>query len=250
MKGKHTIKVGFEYRWHQFPFSGWATANEAGEFAFNSLETAGYDAAGNNLNGKTGESFASFLLGQVHSSTQTIPFHPMFYEAYTSPWINDEIKVTSRLTITAGLRFDYQFARTESRDQYSTFDPNTPNPGAGGIPGAIIFAGKGNGRAGVRTFEKPNHDAWGPRLGFAYRLGDKTAIRGGYGIYYSGISFDQFIGQPTLGFQSNPTVNNITNGRHRHSCWTTAFRQTIQLAAVPASSFRRSLILPSVTTRT
>jgi hypothetical protein len=113
-------------------------------------------------------SFASFLLGQVHSSPN-IPFHPMFYEAYTSPWINDEIKVTSRLTITAGLRFDYQFARTESRDQYSTFDPNTPNPGAGGIPGAIIFAGKGNGRAGVRTFEKPNHDAWGPRLGFAAR---------------------------------------------------------------------------------
>jgi hypothetical protein len=213
VKGKHTIKVGFEYRWHQFPFSGWASFAEAGEFAFNSLETAGYDAAGNNLNGSTGESFASFLLGQVHSSTQTIPFHPMFYEAYTSPWINDEFKATSRLTITLGLRFDYQFARTESRDQYSTFDPNTPNPGAGGIPGAIIFAGKGNGRAGVRTFEKPNHDAWGPRLGFAYRLGDKTAIRGGYGIYYSGISFDQFIGQPTLGFQSNPTVNNITNGQ-------------------------------------
>lgn len=213
VKGKHTIKVGFEYRWHQFPFSGWAVANEGGEFAFNSQETAGYDSAGNNLNGQTGESFASFLLGQVHSSTQTIPFHPMFYEAYTSPWINDEFKVTSRLTITAGLRFDYQFARTESRDQMSTFDPNTPNPGAGNLPGAIIFAGKGNGRSGTRSFERPNHDAWGPRLGFAYRLGDKTAIRGGYGIYYSGISFDQFIGQPTLGFQSNPTLNNTTNGQ-------------------------------------
>ena len=87
----------------------------------------------------------------------------MFYEAYMSPWINDEFKATSRLTITLGLRFDYQFARTESQDQYSTFDPNTPNPGAGVIPGAIIFAGKGAGRAGVRTFENPNHDAWGPR---------------------------------------------------------------------------------------
>jgi len=213
VKGKHTIKVGFEYRWHQFPYAGWAVANEGGEFAFSSLETAGYDAAGNNVNGQTGDSFASFLLGQVHSSTQTIPFHPMFYEAYMSPWINDEFKVNSRLTITAGLRFDYQFARTESRDQMSTFDPTTPNPGAGNIPGAIIFAGKGTGRAGTRSFERPNHDAWGPRLGFAYRLGDKMALRGGYGIYYSGIAFDQFIGQPTLGFQSNPTLNNTTNGR-------------------------------------
>ena len=50
----------------------------------------------------------------------------MFYEAYMSPWINDEFKVNSRLTITAGLRFDYQFARTESRDQMSTFDPTHP----------------------------------------------------------------------------------------------------------------------------
>ena len=214
VKGKHTVKVGIEYRHHQFPFAGWATGAQAGEFAFNNQETAGYDAAGNNLAGSTGESFASFLLGQVHSSTQTIPFHPTFYEAYTAPWINDEIKATSRLTLTLGFRFDYQFARTEMHDQYSTFDPNTPNPGADNIPGAMIFAGKGSGRAGTHTFEQPKHDAWGPRLGFAYRLGDKTAIRGGYGIYYSGISFDQFIGQPTIGFQSNPTAGNISNGRY------------------------------------
>jgi len=210
VKGKHTIKVGFEYRWHQFPFAGWATGAQAGDFVFNNQETAAYDASGNNLSGQTGESFASFLLGQVHFSTQTIPFHPTFYEAYMSPWVNDEFKATSRLTLTFGLRFDYQFARTEMHNQYSTFDPNTPNAAAGNLPGALIFAGRdGNGR----TFERPNHDAWGPRIGFAYRLGDKTAIRGGYGIYYSGISFDQFIGQPTIGFQSNPTTPNTTNGQ-------------------------------------
>jgi len=212
VKGKHTIKVGFEYRWHQFPFSGWATGNQAGEFRFDRRETAGYDNTGNIIP-NSGESFASFLLGQVDSSTQTIPFHPMFYEAYTAPWINDEYKVTNRLTLTLGLRFDYQFARTETQDRYSSFDPTTPNPGAGDLPGAMLFAGKGAGRTGGRTFEEPDHDAWGPRLGFAYRLQDKTAIRGGYGMYYSGISFDQFIGQPTIGYQSNPTVPNISNGR-------------------------------------
>src|SRR5205814_4926792 len=153
---------------------------------------------------------ASFLLGQVHSSNQTIPAYPTFYEGYMAPWINDEYKVTSRLTLTAGLRFDYQKARTEMHNQYSTFDPNTPNPGAGNLPGALVFAGRsGQGR----TFEDPKHDAWGPRLGFAYRAGNKTAIRGGYGIYYSGISFDQFIGQPTIGFQGNPTASNLNNGQ-------------------------------------
>ncbi len=212
VKSKHTIKVGFEYRWHQFPFSGWANGNQAGEFRFDRRETGGYDSTGN-LISNSGESFASFLLGQVDSSTQNIPFHPMFYEAYTSPWVNDEYKATSRLTLTMGLRFDYQFARTETRDRYSSFDPNTPNPGAGNLPGALLFAGKGPGRTGQRTFEHPAHDAWGPRLGFAYRVNDKTALRGGYGIYYSGISFDQFIGQPTLGYVANPTVSNISNGQ-------------------------------------
>jgi len=213
VKSKHTLKLGIEYRHHQFPFKGWAAGAVGGQFDFNNLETAGYDSTGNNLSGQTGESFASFLLGQVHFSTQTIPAYPAFYEAYLAPWINDEFKATSRLTLTAGLRFDYQFPRTEMHNQYSTFDANTPNPGAGGLLGAMIFAGSGAGRAGTRTFEKPGHDAWGPRLGFAYRIGDKTAIRGGYGIYYSGISFDQFIGQPTQGFQSNPAVVSPNNGK-------------------------------------
>jgi Carboxypeptidase regulatory-like domain/TonB dependent receptor len=227
VKGKHTVKVGFEYRWHQFPSAGWGVGGNAGDFAFNNLETAGYDAAGNNLSGKTGESFASFLLGQVHTSTQTIPLHPTFYEAYTAPWINDEYKVTSRLTLTLGLRFDYQFARSEMHDQYSTFDPNTPNPGAGGLPGALIFAGKGTGRTGNRTFEKPDLNSFGPRFGFAYRLQDKTAIRGGYGIYYSGIAFAQFMGQPTIGFQASPFVQTPDNGQHPAFTLDTGFPQSV-----------------------
>src|SRR5438309_78816 len=212
-RGKHTFKVGFEYRWHQFPLAGWATGDQAGHFVFNNLETAGYDATGNVLPGSTGNSFASMLLGQVHSSDQTIPVHPTFHEAYFGPWINDEWKVNNRLTLNLGLRFDYQTARTEMHDQYSTFDPNTPNPGADGIPGAIIFAGKGPGRSGRRTFEDPGLDNLGPRFGFAYRVGDKTAIRGGYGIYYSGVSYAQFIGGPTLGFSSNPFTQTTNNGR-------------------------------------
>jgi hypothetical protein len=212
-RGKHTFKVGFEYRWHQFPLAGWATGDQAGHFVFNNLETAGYDDKGNVLPGSTGNSFASMLLGQVHSADQTIPVHPTFHEAYFAPWINDEWKVNNRLTLTLGLRFDYQTARTEMHDQYSTFDPTTPNPGAGNLPGAIIFAGKGPGRAGRRTFEDPGLDNLGPRFGFAYRVGDKTAIRGGYGIYYSGVSYAQFIGGPTLGFSSNPFIQTPNNGR-------------------------------------
>jgi hypothetical protein len=211
VKGRHTAKIGFEYRHHQFPFRGWAVGAVGGQFDFNRLGTGGYDSQGNNL-GQTGDPFASFLLGQVQQSNQTIPVQPTFNEAYTAAWINDEFKVNDRLTLTLGLRFDYQFARTESTNQYSTFDPNTPNPGAGNIPGALIFAGTGAGRTGQRTFEDPAKNAWGPRVGFAYRAGEKDAIRGGYGIYYSGVAFDQFVGQPTVGFQANLLAPNTSNG--------------------------------------
>ena len=211
VRGKSTIKVGFEYRHHKYPQQGWNPGPEAGNFDFNGLETGGYDAAGNNLS-QTGDPFASFLLGQVHQSTQSIIAKPTWFEDYLSPWINAEVKVSPKLTVNAGLRLDYQTARTELNDAYSTFDPNTPNPGAGNLPGALIFAGSGPGRTGSRTFENPKVNAWGPRLGFAYRANDKTSIRGGYGMYYAGVAFSQFTGNPNQGFQYNPTAVNTTNG--------------------------------------
>jgi hypothetical protein len=211
VRGRSTIKVGFEYRHHKFPHKGWNPGPAAGNFDFNRLETGGYDAAGNNLS-QTGDPFASFLLGQVHAANQLIYAQPTWYEDYLSPWINAEFKVSPKLTLTAGLRLDHQTARTEQNDEYSTFDPNTPNPGAGNRPGAVIFAGSGPGRTGSRTFENPDWDAWGPRAGFAYRLNDKTSIRGGYGMYYAGVAFSQFIGDPNLGFASNAAAPNQTNG--------------------------------------
>ena len=211
VKGRHTLKTGFEFRHHDFPFRGWAAGNVAGNFQFNRLGTAGFDASGNNL-GPTGDPFASFLLGQVQQASQTIPAQPTFRETCTGVWVNDEFKVSDKLTLTLGLRFDYQSARTETQDRYSTFSPTAPNPGAGGIPGALIFAGEGPGLAGVRKFEDVPKDAWGPRVGFAYRLNDKQALRGGYGIYYAHVAFDQFVGQPTTGFQANALAPNTTNG--------------------------------------
>jgi Carboxypeptidase regulatory-like domain len=211
VRGRSMVKVGFEYRHHTFRHRGWGAVGAAGNFDFNRLETGGYDGAGNNLT-RTGDPFASFLLGQVHVAFQSIYAQPTWYESYLSPWVNAELKVNPKLTVTAGLRLDYQTARTEQNDEYSTFDPTTPNPGAGNLPGAVIFAGSGPGRAGTRTFEDPKWDAWGPRVGFSYRVGDKTVVRGGYGIYYAGVAFGQFGGEPNIGFSSNPFALSLTNG--------------------------------------
>jgi len=169
--GKHQIKVGYEFRHHQFNFHGWAVGT-GGNFNFNRLGTGGYDASGNALS-STGDPFASFMLGQVQDASFTIPLFTTFNGNFHAVYINDDFKVTRSLTLTMGLRFDYQGPWTERHDSMSTFDPSTPNPGAGGRFGAMIFAGNGTGRTGSSTFDKIPLDAWGPRFGFAYRLGNK-----------------------------------------------------------------------------
>jgi hypothetical protein len=224
VKGKHTLKAGFEYRHHQFPITG--NGNNTGSYSFSNAETANWNSAGVQSTA-TGDPVASFILGQVDNGNFNITKETLENEQYMAPWVNDEFKATKDLTLTLGLRFDYQGCLSESHGYQSTFDPNTPNPGAGGHLGAIIFAGSGPGRSGAKCFEKPPKDAWGPRLGFAYRIDDKTSIRGGYGIYYGGLSANQFAGTASLGFSTNPTVPNFTNGYSPAFYWDTGFPSSV-----------------------
>ena len=209
--GRHTIKIGGDFRHHNYPFRGWAN-NEAGHFNFSRLHTGGFDAVGNNL-AATGDPFASFLLGQVNSAHFQIPDFPTITENFVSWSVVDEYRLSTDLTVTIGLRFEYQSAIRERDDNMSTFAPDVPNPGAGGRLGAMIFAGDGPGRTGRRTLESPPRDAFGPRIGIAYRLGERTVVRGGYGIYYAGVPHGQFDVVNTLGFRFHPTAIDLSNGR-------------------------------------
>ncbi len=208
--GKHTVKFGYEFRHHQFNYHGWANATN-GVINFNQLGTGGYDSRGNTLS-QTGDAFASFILGQVHQSNFLIPNFNTFNGNWHSLFINDDYKVTANLTLTLGLRFDYQTPWTNRFDDMSSLDLTAPNPGAGNRLGALVFAGDGPGRTGQRHFFTATpKDAWGPRFGFAYRVGDKNVIRGGYGIYYNSVPFGVG-GRPAIGFEGNPTAPNNTNG--------------------------------------
>jgi hypothetical protein len=198
--GKHTIKAGVEYRYMTFPQTGWAI-NTGGNFNFNASETAGYAANGNNLNTQTGNEFASFMLGQVDSSNFSAPFNYMPKMKYAAPWINDDFKLTSKLTLSFGVRFDWQSGLYEQHGRFSTFDPAAPNPV--GHLGATVFGNKAIGNSNWNV---------GPRFGFAYALNNRTVIRGGYGMYYAGAQADSWDPYPVDGYQTNPTAPNITNG--------------------------------------
>lgn len=218
ISGKHTMKAGFEWRWHEMNHSGWARG-VAGNYQFNALETGGYTATGGTLP-LTGDPLASLILGQVHDSNYFIGLDHTISERYMAPWINDEIKLTPKLTVNLGFRFDYQTPRTERHNRMSTFDPTLPNPGAGNLPGASRFASESN-----RTFETPKKNSWGPRVAFAYKLTEKDVLRGGYGIYYSGIQYDMWMGSPTTGYETSPVAPNTTNGLYPAYYWDDPFPQ-------------------------
>src|SRR6185437_4523236 len=99
---------------------------------------------------------------------------------YYAGFVQDDWRVNPKLMLNLGLRWETELPAKGLNDNWSDFSPTTPNPGAGNIPGAVLFAGSGQGRVGTRTLSDPWYGGWGPHLGFAYSVSDKTVIRGGY----------------------------------------------------------------------
>ena len=200
-RGSHFLKAGFEIRWEQ-PNSR-SESNTSGSFAFNALGT------GSPGNAATGDGFASFLLGQVHSASLSYPSSSGTRRSYRGFFVQDDFKVTPTFTLNLGMRLEYERAPFEAADRYSVMDRATANPGSGTVPGAIIFAGQGVGRTGTRKLSATDYSAWGPRIGFAWRVIDKTVVRGGYGIYYAN---SQLGLASTIGFNVSASFATTNNG--------------------------------------
>lgn len=174
--GSHTFRGGVEVRKYNYvePWH-WGAS---GSFTFRSYQTADPNNQTN-----TGFSYASFLLGTVGNSTipvqyvkttDTQTWNPAFY-------LTDDWKVSRRLTINLGLRWDFIGAQTEKNGISSTLDPTLANPGASGYPGALAFL-KDTGRS---AWQNPYYGQIGPRLGFAYQINNSLVLRGGYGLMYT-----------------------------------------------------------------
>ncbi|MBS1859132.1 MAG: carboxypeptidase regulatory-like domain-containing protein [Acidobacteria bacterium] len=180
-RGNHSLKFGADMRWQQT--NGADSAGQQGLFAFNPNETALPTAAGR---AASGNAFASFLLGAVDSASYNGLFVvPGLRYEYKALFAQDDWKVSRKLTLNIGLRWDLFTPRREHNTNISGFDPSIPNPGAGNLPGAIAFLGSGPGRDSSRSsFANTFYKAFGPRFGFASQLAKNTVLRGGYGISY------------------------------------------------------------------
>ncbi len=99
---------------------------------------------------------------------------------YFGGYIQDDWRVTPKLVLNLGLRYDINLPPTGLGDRWSDFGPTTPNPAAGGIPGAVLFAGSCTGCVGSRTLADLWDKGFGPHIGLAYSKDSKTVIRASY----------------------------------------------------------------------
>lgn len=186
IKSNHAIKAGFQ---HQRLQDNYRARYDGTLFIanFSNVQTAGFNNG--TLQNNTGNAYASYLMGNLASSTvneDSVVTSGARYRTYAW-WVGDDWKVTRNLTVNLGLRHDIMQPYVEVADRVSWFNPDIPNPLVGGFKGALQFGGKGADPlyCNCSTRIKTQYNNWGPRLGFAYRLGDKTVIRSGYGMMYT-----------------------------------------------------------------
>lgn len=185
--GAHTYKLGAEVYFQGAPIQNYAgvTLNTG-----TNATSAPFTPA-NSLNGfTTGFGFASWLLGDyggatatgaITSTTQSAPYaYRMGYQQWAL-YLQDSWKVTRKLTVDYGLRWDFGTSPHEQYGRLGQFNPTLANANAGGLPGATQYASTCN----CRFYQNSYPYAIGPRLGVAYQLNPKTVLRGGWGVVYT-----------------------------------------------------------------
>ncbi|HLH03214.1 MAG TPA: carboxypeptidase regulatory-like domain-containing protein [Bryobacteraceae bacterium] len=206
VKSNHTIKFGGA--WQINHYNGFGRQCEAGCVGFSYTETGVPGVTDPNVGGNA---FASFLLGYADSGQiDTVRFIGQQFP-YFAGFAQDDWRVSSKFTFNYGIRWETNLPPTGLDDRWSDFSPTTPNPGAGGLLGAVIFAGSGPGRQGSRTLADSYFGAWGPHVGFAYSATEKIVIRGSYARSFAPLMAVTGSAH-NMGFTLTDTVANQTNG--------------------------------------
>jgi hypothetical protein len=189
-KGRHAVTMGFTYQWQQTNVAAPVGPSGLVELPFNSNSTAAFAASSNALSTTSGNSYASFLLGAV-GGAPSVGLQPVSELGgryrLAAPYISDNWKVNSKLTVDLGLRWDYFSPYHEVQDRWSYLNPTLTNT-ATGTPGMLEFAGN-HGGAGVScncsTPVKTYWKNWGPRVGVVFAADDKTIFRAGIARVFS-----------------------------------------------------------------
>ena len=213
LAGRHNIRFGGDLRlinWNSREpgFDG------AGSFTFNNTFTRSnpFTAATGNT---SGTSMASLLLGIPASGNFGGPTPNSLRAYYFAGFVQDDWKVTPKLTLNLGLRYEMETPYRERYDRLTYgFDYNSPSPvQAPGVPlrGGLLFAGVG---ANARWQGRLDRNSLGPRFGLAYQMRPTTVLRAGYGLFYASNlgGLDTNTGVPPTYSLAAPYVATTDNG--------------------------------------
>ena len=204
--GRHSLKAGFDFR----------TLHDAGTPAVGPTSLGFSDvftrATPQVSTAGTGASLATMLLGYPTSGSMSVVANFNDLLRYYGGFLQDDLRLTSKLTLNFGLRFEHESGIREANNKLIVgFDTAAANPlqqNVSGlqIPGQVQYAGvNGNPlETGNALGVKP-----APRVGFAYAANGKTVVRGGYGIYWAP-SFFNF--QNTIGYSQTTSIVTSTDG--------------------------------------
>lgn len=193
-RGKHQLKFGGEWRSSEMP-DLWGDSR-AGQLGFNDVATG------------RGFGVAALLLGWTNTAAVNTGFTSARMN-YFAGFIQDDWKISSRLTLNMGLRWDMDTPRSEKNNVQTGFDPFAINP-VSRTPGSITYAGRDGASVYAHRFDRNN---LGPRFGFAYRpWDDKLVVRGGYGLMYGAIYDDSITRANVVGFGDVRQFQSSDNG--------------------------------------
>ena len=201
IRGQHDLKFGAEGRMHRDNFTQPGTPG--GLFSYDFTSTSQQPFSGG------GDSLASFLTGVGGPGSwgqYEIPNYVSTQSFQYGGFVQDNWKVSRKLTLNIGMRYDVSTPRTERYNRMNALSTSVVSPitapGLGTLHGGEIFA-----NSDQRHTYNTDYNNWGPRFGFAFQAMDKTVIRGGYGIFFSTVKSGA-AGVGPIGYQGYDQTTN------------------------------------------
>jgi hypothetical protein len=231
-KGSHSLKWGYQNQLYKIDrlnlggAVGGITVSASGSFLFGSTYTK-------DTTGQGGFQIADFFLGYPGANSGTVSGLALHErEQYHGFFVQDDWKVSRKLTLNLGLRWDVSVPFWDTGAQYSGLDLSKPNPGASGRLGAVTYYGTGPGQNGIIRPGVIHWNNLGPRVGLAYQIDQKTVFRGFAGIMNAGITNGnaKFMNRTGYAQSGTPPINPDPYGEPYN--WDTPFPKEI-LGTVP-----------------
>ena len=205
ISGAHTIKTGYEHRF--YAINEYGREFSVGTYAFNRGFTQGPNPV--QATATAGFGVASLLLGTPASGFARLQTDGTASVKYQAAFLQDDWKVTRKLTFNIGLRWELEAPPTDRYNVLSTFDASVASPLK--VPGLDLRGGLTYpGVGGASRYQRDlNRNDFGPRFGFAYQLRPKTVVRGGFGVMYVPIT----VSLARTGYlQDTPMVTSLDGG--------------------------------------